>query len=360
MIMMPDGGMIGPMTELAAVIAAVDASVSRSLQLWQGQDAVDFSHLWAQGYRPRMELLRASLEELSTKASVNAGEQERESGDLSGTAGLVNLIGRLFAEFGEGGRDASTSVTEFLLGGGLAGIVAGVLAGHSDSGSVGLEAPGIRLNADGSYSVGPSLSAGHGSTPGGYEGHADLTLAQAQGQVSGQIGDVKFNADGSISLGAHADGSVNLGPGGLDAHAGVRAGIDASAGVHQEYGIAQHGVTAEGFYGASAEADAHVGLDGASASAGAFAGARGGITESVDVGGVGGSATAQGWVGVGAEADVHATFEDGRLSIGGHAGAALGVGGSVGGGIVIDTNEVANTITEAADWVGGHLPFGRH
>lgn len=111
---------------LVAITSAVDGSVSRSLQLWQGQDAVDFSHLWASGYRPKLEVLRHRLEELAKLAGVNADEQERESGDLSGTAGAVNQIGRALDAGGVDGHSDAALAAFFGLLDAVNGIVGDV------------------------------------------------------------------------------------------------------------------------------------------------------------------------------------------------------------------------------------------
>jgi hypothetical protein len=107
--------------------------------------------------------------------------------------------------------------------------------------------------------------------------------------------------------------------------------------------------------------DADLGLTEGSADVGLFGGVSGTIEGEAEIAGVSGTIGVTGSVGAGVGAGFSYSAEDGVYSIGGHVHGAAVFGGGISGGITIDTNELAESASQAWDavsstvgsWFGG-------
>ncbi|WP_203337478.1 putative T7SS-secreted protein [Nocardioides limicola] len=212
----------------------------------------------------------------------------------------------------------------------------------------------------------------HGSS--GYETGApesswkiDLATFEAEGSVvningsyENYHGSVKVNADGSIQLiQGSAKASFGIDGNGLQASANAQFNLlRAEGSVGAEWGIVEAGASGYAQVGAEASGNLHVGPTGVHANGELFAGARAGAEATVDVGGVGAKGGAEAWAGVGASGHVDLGYSDGKFTIGGSGGLALGVGGKVELNLTVDVGKVTDTVSSAADTVGGWVSSG--
>ncbi|MDR7302620.1 putative T7SS-secreted protein [Haloactinomyces albus] len=191
-----------------------------------------------------------------------------------------------------------------------------------------------------------------GSKMGELKAFAELAKASAQGSAGNDYVQLSGKAAATVAAEASLAGQVNNE--GIGAKAEVKAGAKASAQGKVDFGpYAGYNGKVEAFVGASASASASVGLDGLKANAGAFAGAKATGKVGGDIGGIGLNVTGEAWAGPGAEPGVRlGPDENGTWHIGANAGVSPIVGGKLGFELTVDPDDVAQTATDAAQFVG--------
>lgn len=187
------------------------------------------------------------------------------------------------------------------------------------------------------------------------DGRAGTGAVTAEGE--GKLGGVdlkgKVTAEGPLA--EYSATGPQLGENGLEASAQGGAYLGRVSGEGSAtLGELQANGSFEAKVGAEGSVNANIGPSGVDIGGEGFAGARATVDGSVEAHGVGASGSAEGWAGIGASGSFNAGFQDGKFTVGGELGAALGVGGKVSGEITIDPGAVAESLSGAADAIGGY------
>ncbi|MFJ3826179.1 putative T7SS-secreted protein [Streptomyces nodosus] len=187
----------------------------------------------------------------------------------------------------------------------------------------------------------------------GVSGGADVWSANARGETT--VGGVKLSGETGVSL-LGVDGSAFAGitDGNLELKATGNAYLaKATASGSAEYGIIGFQGQGSARAGVNAETKVAAGKDGLNTGAEAFAGAKAQGSASADVGGIGAGVTGEAWAGAGASATMDlGKGDDGKYHIGGEVGVGLGIGAKVGFQFTVDTDEVIDTVSDAAGAIG--------
>ena len=344
----------------ATTVQQCGRNVDRLLQTagnhWSGPDLSQVTAKWNGQTRGIAQRLEAELRELAATAERNADAQQvtsDELGDSSGGSGGGSGGGGTSGGDGGGGggggswnpeRDRDVSELDPFVYNPEKDRVSGPdwnggpewegTFGDPDAGKNPVDDMPVNLRYD--------IADGEG------------VLFGVDASANGSVGNQTLGAQGEASAMAGIKGEyeVYATSGGFVAAAGIMAGAQASASGSAYAGPLTVAGQVEAMAGASADGSVRLGPAGVSVQGEAFAGAKAEASGSVDIAGVGVSGTAEGWAGIGIEARVDIGFVDGKLMLGGEFGAALGVGGSVGGGITIDVNKMADSLTGAADAIG--------
>ncbi len=199
--------------------------------------------------------------------------------------------------------------------------------------------------------AGVSAKWPNGYKVGELKAFAELAKASAQGSVGNEYVQLSGKAEATVAAEASVSGQVTRDA--IIGKAEAMAGAKASAQGKVEFGPYAGALgKAEAFAGAKAGAEAEISKTGVSVNADAFAGAK--VTGKVgaDVAGIGINTTAEGWAGAGAGAGFGVEYENGTFTVDANAGLAWGLGGKLGFELSVDTNDVAATATDAAQFVG--------
>lgn len=191
-----------------------------------------------------------------------------------------------------------------------------------------------------------------------YQGEASSSYEAGEDLGSWSIGtgyDLTAGADATAEVTLDTDSvGVDLGLEGTASaagHVGLTVGEDTFAETELT-GTA----TVEGEVQVGVEAD--LGLTEGSADVGLFGGLSGTLEGEAEVAGITGTVGVTGTVGAGVGAGFDYSAEDGVFSVSGHVHGAAVLGGGISGGITVDTGELAESATRAADAIGTAVSDG--